>query len=331
VAPIIRVPESVWHKALYDHGSDLNIAINELFNLILDGGLAAVWGIKQLRLEDLEDPGQVAGGVRQGVTLGVKQTLPHNAKVLETVSTGNVPADAMAVYEALNREFNNAVLTNEMKVGQLPPRRVLATEVIEVTQSQAVTLDGIIGDIETCAIKPLLRKAWLTLLQNADDIPEHTWNSIIDARVAMLIMRASPEERYALFSEKSQFKVFGLSQTLARAQDFQKAISLMQVTMMNPILARAFIMRYSGDKHLRKLMQYLNINPDDMEKDQDEIAQVQQEVQETAAIGQAMGATGQGGAAAPAGTESTPGNAGSAEAAKINQLANPLTGMPGNA
>jgi hypothetical protein len=328
-APIIRVPESVWHKALYDHGSDLNIALNELFNLILDGGLASVWGIKQLRLEDLEDPGQVAGGVRQGVTLGVKQTLPHNAKVLETVSTGNVPNDAMAVYEALNREFNNAVLTNEMKVGQLPPRRVLATEVIEVTQSQAVTLDGIVGDMESSIIKPVLRKAWLTVLQNADDIPQHAWNSIIDARVAMLIMRASPEERFALFSEKCQFKVFGLSQTLARAQDFQKSISLMQVTQMNPILARAFMMRYSGDKHLRKLMQYLNINPDDMEKDQDELAQVAQEIQQTAAIGQVMGQAG-GGMSAPAGTESTPGNAGSPEAARVNQLANPLTGLTGN-
>jgi hypothetical protein len=149
----------------------------------------------------------------------------------------------------------------------------------------------------------------------------------------MLIMRASPEERYTLFAEKFQFKVYGLSQTLQRAQDFQKTIALMQVIMQNPMLARAFMMRYSADKHLRKLMQYLNINPDDMEKSQDEIMQAAQEIQQTAAIGQALGAAGgqQGGAAAPQGTESTPGNAGSAEAAAVNQLANPLTGMPANA
>jgi len=337
VAPLIRVPESVWHKALYDHASDLNIAINELFNLMLDGGLASVWGIKQLRMEDLEDPGQVAGGVRQGVTLSVKQTLPHNAKVLETVSTGEVPRDAMLIYEAVNREYNQAALTNEMKVGQLPPRRVLATEVIEVTQSQAVTLDGLIGDLETCIMKPLLRKSWLTILQNADDIPGYAWNSMLDKRVAALIMRASPEERYSLFAGKSQFRVSGLSATLARAMDFQKSIALMQVVGQNPILMRAFMTKYSGDKHLRKLMQYLNINPDDMEKSPDEMAQNEQEMQQTAQLGQMMnpgaGGAGNGGLAEPgaAGNQGAPLGGGTGEAAAVNQIANPLTGIPGNA
>lgn len=333
VAPLIRVPDSVWHKALYDHGSDLNIAINELFNLMLDGGLASVWGIKQLRMEDLEDPSQVAGGVRQGTTLAVKQTLPHNAKVLETVSTGEIPRDAMLIYEALNREFNQAVLTNEMKVGQLPPRKVLATEVVEVTQSQAVTLDGLIGDIEICSLVPMIRKAWLSILQNADDIPEHAWSSTLDKRVAMMIMRASAEERYALFAQKSQFRVNGLSATLARAMDFQKSIALMQVIMQNPLLARAFIVKYSADKHLRKLMNYLNMNPDDMEKDKQELEDTAKEMQEAQGLGQMMGGMQGGGQAAPGaeGSGGAPLGGGSGEAAQVNQIANPLTGMTANA
>ena len=52
--PLIRVPWSVWHKALYDDASSLNLAINELFNLMLDGGIASVWGVRQIRLDDLE-------------------------------------------------------------------------------------------------------------------------------------------------------------------------------------------------------------------------------------------------------------------------------------
>lgn len=335
--PLIRVPWSVWHKALYDHGSDLNRAINELFNLMIDGGLASVWGIKQLRMEDLEDPGQVAGGVKQGTTLVVKQTLPHNAKVLEDVSMGEVPRDAMAMYEALGREYNNAVLTNEMKVGQLPPRRVLATEVVEVTQSQAVTLDGIVGDLEEF-MTSVLRKCWLTILQNADDIPNHAWTSVLDARIAMMLMRASPEERYALFADKSQFRVSGLSATLAKAMDFQKSIALMQVVSQNPILARAFMLKYSADKHLRKLMQYLNMNPDDMEKDLDEKLQVQQEIADVGGLASMLGPGGAGGAgggglAEPgaAGSGGSPIGGGSGEAARVNQLANPLTGMTPNA
>lgn len=335
VAPLIRVPWSVWHKALYDHGSDLNKAINELFNLMIDGGMASVWGIKQLRLEDLEDPSQVAGGVRQGTTLVVKQTLPHNAKVMENVSEGEVPRDAMLMYEAINREYNQAVLTNEMKIGQLPPRRVLATEVVEVTQSQAVTLDGIVGDLDDFMCSTL-RKAWLTVLQNADDVPSHAWTSILDSRVAMMIMRASPEERYALFADKSQFRVSGLSATLAKAMDFQKSIALMQVVGQNPMLMRAFMRKYSADKHLRKLMQYLNMNPDDMEKDLEEKEQVAREIAETGQLAQIMGGAGganNGGLAEPnaVGQQGAPIGGGSSEAARVNQIANPLTGIPGNA
>ena len=338
VAPLIRVPLSVWHKALYDHGSDLNRAINELFNLMIDGGLASVWGIKQLRMEDLEDPSQVAGGVKQGTTLIVKQTLPHNGKVMETVATGEVPRDAMAMYEAMNREFNQAVLTNEMKIGQLPPRRVLATEVVEVTQSQAVTLDGIVGDLDDF-MSSILRKSWLTILQNADDVPNHAWTSILDRRVAMMIMRASPEERYALFADKSQFRVSGLSATLAKAMDFQKSIALMQVVQQNPFLGRAFAVKYSADKHLRKLMNYLNMNPDDMEKDLDEKLNAAQELQEVGQLAQMMGGAGGannapgGGLAEPngAGVQGAPIGGGSGEAGKVNQIINPMSGMTPNA
>src|SRR6185437_743271 len=85
-APLIRVPFSVWHKALYDGPAQLNFAINELFNLMLDGGIASVWGIKQLRANFLADPKQASGGIQQGTTLVVNDSLPEGAKVLEDCS-----------------------------------------------------------------------------------------------------------------------------------------------------------------------------------------------------------------------------------------------------
>src|SRR3989304_1425491 len=193
VAPLIRVPHSVWHKAIYDHASDLNLSINEIFNLMLDGGIAEVWGIKQIRLEDLEDPSQVEGGIKEGTTLAVKQTLPHNADVLKTVSTGTVPREAMAVFEFLNREFTSAAMTNELKLGALPPKQVLATEVLESSQSQNLMLDGIVADLEVAVIAEALRKAFLCMLQNAENIPEVAFTSGMNKRVALAIMGASPE------------------------------------------------------------------------------------------------------------------------------------------
>lgn len=333
VAPLVRVPWSVLHKAMYDDASALNLALNEMFNLMLDGGLAAVWGIKQLRIEDLEDPGQVAGGVRQGMTLAVKQTLPHNAKVLEVVGTGNVPQDAMAIYEAVNREFTEAALTNELKQGSLPPKQVRATEVIEASQSQAITLDGITTDLERGFIASLLRKAWLTVLQNADDVPSYTMSSVVDRTVALLLMRASPEERFAMFAGKCQFRVFGLSGTMAKALDFQKMMSLMQGVQVNPMLFQAFMAKFSPEKALRFIMTRLNINPEDIQKDQEELKQADAEMERTAAAAQMLGqAGGQKGASAPgAGAGPVPMGGGSEVPAQVNQLANPRTGLPPNA
>lgn len=332
VGPLIRVPFSVWHKALYDQAVALNITINELFSLMIDGAIGAVWGIKQVRIEDLEDPSQIAGGVPQGATLAVKSTLPHNADVMKQVATGQVPTDAMAMHEALNREYNTAVLSNELKVGQLPPKQVLATEIVEASTSQAVTLDGVITDLEHLMTR-LIRLSWLNILQNADDIPSVAWTSTINRRTAMLIMRASPEERYALFADKSQMKVFGLSATMQRALDFQKMMALMQATTLNPMLAREFMTKFSPGKALRSLMRALNLNPDNLEMDPDEQQNAPQAIQETIGLAQAMGGKGSGSASrgssgGPSGPDGGTLPGASNLPAQINQLQNPTTGLP---
>lgn len=332
-APLIRVPFSVWHKALYDDASPLAMAINELFSLMIDGAIAAVWGIKQVRIEDLEDPGQVAGGIKQGDTIAVKQTLPHNADAIKVVATGDVPREAMAMYEALNREYHTSVLSSETKVGQLPPKQVLATELVETSQSQAVTLDGVVGDIEI-ALKSVIRKSWLNILQNADDIPSYAWTSSVSRRVAMLIMRASPEERYSMFAGKSQFRVHGLSATMQRALDFQKMMALMQAAGTNPILLRAFVQKYSGDAVLQSMMRALNLNPDNMQKTEGEAEQAPQEMQEIMGLGQMISGKGQGrGASAPgpSSPDGAPPEGQSTVPAQINQLQSPVTGLTPNA
>lgn len=330
VAPLIRVPHSVFHRALYDHGSDLNLAINELFNLMLDGGLAAVWGIKQLRLEDLEDPSQVEGGIRQGQTLAVKQTLPHNSHVLETVSEGDVPRDAMAVFEFLNREYHTAVLTNELKVGSLPPKQVLATEILESSQSQNILLDGIVADVEGL-MSDVLRKAWLNVLQNADDIPREAFPTMADRKVAVILLRSKPEERFALFAGKAKVKVFGLSSTVTRALDFQKIMALLQAVTVNPMLFQAFMLRFSPNRTLDQLMITLNVSPEKLQKTPEELEEAAEELQRTMGAAQLLGQGPQSAEGGPVGVAGGKGTGGSPETASIQQSANPTSGLAANA
>lgn len=337
VTPLVRSPFGIWHRALYDNATDLNIAINEMFNLILDGGLAAVWGVRQLRIEDLESPDEVSEGIPQGTTLKVKNTLPHGQKVLETLTEGDVPQDAMAVFEFLNREYTGAVLTNETKLGNLPAKQVRSAEVIEASQSQALTLDGIVFDLEEFIAK-VLRLAWFNILQNMDDIPLEALTDVTDRQVAILLNNASAEERFSTFFGKSKFRVTGLTATMGKAQDFQKKVALAQLVMQNPLLMRAFIMKFSADKTLRTLMRDLNIDIESIQKDKEELAETQQEMQDVQGLaGIAGGGTGgeEGGMSAPSspGTGGTPleGTPGSAAAAEINQLMAPRSGMPPNA
>lgn len=322
--PIIRVPFSVWHKALYDHGTPLNIALNEVFNLMIDGGIASVWGIKQVRIDALADPRQISGGIPQGETLIVNNTLPVGGKVLETVTEGEVPAAAMAMFEALVREFNSAALTNEVRMGALPSKQVKATEVVEASQSNDVTLDSIASDLEQGIIEKTLRKAFLTLLQAADDLDSQQVVNAIGARAALKLSRMAPAERYAALARSAGFRVSGLSSTLARVRDFQKIMAAMQAVQINPLLFQAFMRRFSADKALTTIFKSLNINPSSIELDEQETAEMPARMAELPMIAQMLnprrsGSGGTGPSAEETGDASLP--------AEINQQVNPMTGM----
>jgi len=318
-SPLVRVPGSVWHKALFDHVAPLNVAINELFNLMLDGGLSSVWGIKQVRTGLLEDARQIAGGIPQGISLAIKDETPDGMKVVETVSEGKVPQDAIAMFQIANSEHLAASLSNELRMGMLPPKQVKATEVIEASQSSAVTLDAISADIETELIGPTLRKAWMTILQNADDLSSQDIVGSLGTRVALTLARMGPEERFANLAGGCGFRVHGLSATLARVRDFQKAAALMQMAVSNPILFQAFAKRFSGDKILTYMMKLLNINPSHLEQNPEELQNMPNRFKELMGLMQMTGGQGKGGMV-PAEGELP---------AEINATINPLTQMSG--
>lgn len=320
--PLIRVPHSVWHKALYDHAVLLNLAQNELFNLMLDGAISAVWGIKQLRIDHLADPRDVSDGIPQGKTLQVKDTLPSGQKVLEKVAEGEIPQDSQVIFNELGRQFAAAGLTNELKLGSLPPRKVLATEVIEQSQSQAVTLDSIVGDIEKDAIEKILWLSLMTILQHLDDIDIDELLAAVGEQATFALLQMTPKMRWEAFNSGVKLQVHGLSATLARVRDFQKLAALLQMVGNNPLLLQSFFRRYSPDKILNHAIKTLNINPLQIERDDEDIARIPQEQEDMAKLGALLGpAQQQGGGATAQGV-------GESELpAEIEQSANPLTGL----
>jgi hypothetical protein len=285
-APLIRIPFSTWHKAVQDNAVSLNNAQNELLNLIIDGGYEAVWGVRQMHLDWLEDPTQVQDGISPGDTLLLKQEVPANAKVLERVTTGGVPQDALAVYNILDREYNAAAMVNDVKMGMLPEKSVKATEIVAAEQHSASTFDGMVKDIEDTLIEPLLWKIWLTVLQFLDDFSAEGVIAAIGERWAYVLASMSPAQRYAQFAGVCQFQASGLSATLARGKDLQKLLAFVDVGMRSPFLAQTFIENYSAKKYLDRILQTMNLDPESLELSPEEKVKQMQQAAQMQAMGQ---------------------------------------------
>lgn len=267
MSQIIKVPGSTWHKALYDDAVRINLFINELQNLMLDGGLAAAHDVKVLRQDYLEKPEQAAGGIPPGTTLIVKPNTPDNAKVLETVRTGEVPADSFGMLNVSQRDFDMASLSSEIRLGGLPERQVKATEVIEKEQNISQQLDGFARTVEK-SIDKVLRLTWAEIMQfrnNYFDVAH-----IIGDKAAFALSLMGAEERYNMFAKKTKFKVNGISSLITRGRNFQKLMVVVDTSFKNPILAQAFAQEYSPKKIIDKMFEGVDLDPSSIRLDQGE-------------------------------------------------------------
>ena len=326
VTPLIRVPFSVMHKALMDHAVPLSTAINELFSLMLDGALASVHGIKQLRSEYVERPEDLSGGIAQGQTIGVKAEMPANMKVLENVVTGEIPPEAIQMMAQLDREYEEASMLNSLKLGQLPQRQVKATEIVSAEQSQGGMMESITNDLESW-MEHVLWKVWMVILQEMSNIEGKYLQSALNPQKIQMFARIPAEERFLVFNRVG-FKVRGLSATLQRAQDFQKMMALMTAIAQNPLMLQAFFKKYNPEKILDRAFKFINLNPEQFELSDQEKAQEQARL---AQLQQFAQMTGQGGGQGNAEQQAAQGGgtAGGRSTAMVNQTSNPLTGMTG--
>lgn len=324
-APLLRVPFSVWHKAVYDHAVDLQLALNELFNLIQDGAMASVWGVREVRPSAIENWSQFADGVPQGATLLIREDHPHGSPVMATVTQGQVPGDALQTYQILSGEFDEASLVND----PVPPQRITATQAVKDESRSAVMFDRLISDLECQIVEPVLRKAWLTMLQNADNWSAEDVVGCMGSQAAELMASMSPARRYATLARGCTFDVDGLSSVIARNQDFQKFVAMLQVVNQNPLLLQAFMSQFSADKAVGQLLKILNINPEVLQLTEDEMAMAPQRMQQLAqfqALLNAAGASAGTGIGGPAQTIS-PMSEDQQVPASVNQQINPLTGI----
>lgn len=257
---LLEVDQAVWPIALADAGAQHNATMIELYNLILDASFKHVNSTTQVRVQDLVDSSQVSDGIKPGSALLVKSSLPPGAKVMEALEAVDVPGEALTMFNMIQQEYNSSMLTTDLRSGMLPDRAVKATEVVEQSQTLTSIFQGITKHVEQNHIVPELEMAWATIAQNLDKIAKDELISLFGAARGNDIANMDPQDVFVQTVAGYKIAVFGITQTLAKSQDFRKLTTLLQTLPASEMLMEEFIKRYDMGKLLGEVMTALNID-----------------------------------------------------------------------
>lgn len=288
VAPLSRVPGSVYHKAIFDSVVDLNIAQNNLYNLIFDAGVSSVWGTKQFAAHRVANAEEFQNGIPPGSVLVLTEDADPQIPVMTRIPDGNLPSDALNLFNLMEREADRASMVNSFKQGVLPPRQVKATEIQASENQSSVLMDNLLRTLEVHVIQPVLTKYWMNILQNSDMWGSLKTVAIIGEEATRFIAGIPPAMRFYLYAEGTHFKVDGLSSLQKNTQQFQKIMALLQGASTTPLLLQEFMQRISMPKMLDFMLKIMNINPEMFEATDEEKASLEQRMEQMKQIQQMM-------------------------------------------
>lgn len=266
-AALIEFANSVWGIAMMDAGTKHNRSLIELFNLMLDAAMKAVWGVNQIRTDVLADPSQITDGIRWGTNLMTNASLPIGGKVMEPVITGEIPNEVITMFNLLNQETLSSMKTNDLRMGAQSMRAVKATEVVASENSITSEFQGIAKNFEEKKIQPELELATWTICQNWDLIDSEVFVSLFGKERGEELSKMEPQEVFVQTVNGMRFEVFGISLTLRRQSDFRKWTTLLQTIGASEVLIEAFLAKYSFEKLLGEIMTSIDLNKTKIEQD----------------------------------------------------------------
>lgn len=265
---ILRVPLSEIHKAIADHAVPVARAMNEMDNLMLDGAIAEVWGIRQIRPDLLENPEEVDDGIPQGYTGKLKDGTQPNDKFLERVDDGAMPQFAIEMMRQKSGQFQTATALPDTAQGNLPPRQTKATELTLVSQASANLFGGFASFLDRSYVTPILELCWMTLWQYVDDFLEPEVVQIVGPERALVLQSMSAAERFVMMAQSVRFDVQGLRQLAMSQELFARLTTFLQSLGVNPALLMAFDSEFDLVPYMKDMMKASRLQPERYEKKQ---------------------------------------------------------------
>jgi hypothetical protein len=275
-AALLRNPNSTIHKALADDAVNTWQFLNELVSLMFDGALASVWGKGQMRSDYVENVDDFQEGIPQAATFLLRPNTPEGYKAWEALEGGSLPDYAMKIFELAMRQFQTAMATNDLKLGQQPPQEATATSVVEAMQAAGSLFESIAARTEDTWVEPNMELAWMTILQYEFDhkLVDPALVQILGPERVLQLTQMSNEERFVLLSQAAKFKCRGLRGVTARSRILTKLANLIQLFLNDPTgqLMQSFLKNRSLDRLVDQLVLNSGLDPTTLEKTQQEKA-----------------------------------------------------------
>lgn len=262
---LLHAPLSPVAKAMVDHARDIAEAENETASLMIDGGIASVWGTRQARPDLLADPTSISRGIPPSFTAVLKRGAPLNAKFLERVDEGTTtPQYGMDMLQRLGAARERGMATPSFP-NTTSPRQAPATEAVFANEQSGNLYENLASRLERNLIVPGLQLIWLTIWQGLDDFSSAELVEILGPERALFLQQLTTEERFYLFANNVKFDVKGLRNLLTRMNDFRKLSTLTQMVTANPMLQMAFAQKYDPSRLIEKAVRAVNVDPTEIE------------------------------------------------------------------
>lgn len=289
-AALMRTPNSTVHKALADDAVNTWQFLNELVSLMFDGALGSVWNKHQMRTDFVENADDFQEGIPQAATFLLRPNTPEGYKALEKIDSGELPQYAMEIFQLAMRQFQTAMATNDLKLGQQPAQEATATSIVEAMQAAGSLFESLAARTEDSFVEPLLELAWQTILQYEIDgkFVDPVLVQILGPELVLQLTQLSNEERFVLLAQSAKFKCRGLRGITARGRILTKLANLLQLFGQNPEVAMAYKQNYSMSQLVEQLLRNSGVDPSTLKKTQDEkdADEAQQMVDEAMNAGQ---------------------------------------------
>lgn len=251
---------TTWPQAIADAPAAHNRTATELFNLMQDGALQAANNVRIVRADWLENPDSIAEGIVAGSTLVANSKMPPNGELMDAVKTGEVPNDALQMFQVIMEKLRSSALTNAAREGALSQADVPATAIVESGNKLLGITNGIVTHLEADHLNAVVRKSWMTIVQNSEDLWDEELKSVIGEERLAQLAALSPQERFVNTVNGVKFKVTGLSSLLKKNEDFRKLTTILQTMFANQFTAEAFMEKYSIPLFVGEMMETLNLD-----------------------------------------------------------------------